>query len=125
MNVVLTFSLLLAVAMSGCQTTLNAMYPPGELAPDGKVYPCNDYRTNAQACGEAIFNAPRVAKLSVGMSMAETKAIMVRAAEERSARTEGGKSIEVWGYLTNYDRSVLSQITFVDGRIASIEGVQR
>jgi hypothetical protein len=125
MKIVLYFALPLLVAMSGCQTTLNAMYPPGELAPDGKVYPCNDYRTNPQACGEALFNAPRIAKLSAGMSMAEARAIMVRAAEERSVRTEGGKAIEVWGYLTNYDRSIVSQVTFVDGRIVSIEGIQK
>jgi hypothetical protein len=115
----------ITLTLSGCQAILNKRYPPGELGPDGKVFPCNDYRTNAQACGEALFNAPRLAKLTVGMSLAEAKAIMVRAPEERSARSEGGRAIEVWGYLENYDRSAVSRITFVDGKIASIESTTR
>ena len=96
-------------------------FPPGTMGPDGKVYPCNDYRTNAQACGEAIYNAPRVAKLAVGMSLLNARQVMGRDPEERTVRTVDGKVVERWSYLTNYDSSIVSRITFTEGRITAIE----
>lgn len=116
----------LTVALTGCQSYLNHRYPPGQMGPDGKVYPCNERRVDHQACGEAIYNAPRVAQLKLGQTFAEAKAVMGREPEERSLKmTDTGKPVEVWGYLTDYNKSVVSLITFVDGRITAIEATAR
>lgn len=113
-----------ALALSGCQSYLNHKYPPGQMGPDGKVYPCNDRRMDHQACGEAIYNAPRVRRLELGQTIAEARAIMGRDPERRSLKTTPtGKPVEQWGYLTDYDNTVVSVITFTDGRIAAVEAV--
>jgi len=120
-----TLILVLLTLLTGCQSYLNYRAPPGEMGADGKVNKCNDYRTNPQACGEAIYNAPRVAKISIGQPIAEVRQIMARDPEERSAKTQDGQAIEVWAYLTNYANSIKTIITFKDGKVISIESVQR
>lgn len=114
-----------ALTLSGCQSYLNYRYPPGEMASNGRVYPCNDYRINPQACGEARYNAPRVIRLVLGQTRDEALKIMQREPEERSVRLETGRSVETWGYLTDYDRTIVTVITLIDGKIASIEASQR
>lgn len=117
--------LVIAALASGCRSYLNNRYPPGEMGPDGRVYPCNEHRTNAQACGEARYNAPRVQRLSIGQSLEQARTVMGRDPEQRSVTTQSGQAVEVWSYLTDYDNSILSVITFANGRVASIESVRR
>ncbi len=117
--------LTLAGVLSGCQAYLNYRAPPGEMSADGRVNKCNDYRTDPQACGEAIYNAPRVARLSLGQSVAQAREIMGRAPEERSLKTQDGQEVEVWSYLTDYANSKKSVITFRAGRIVSIESAPK
>ena len=121
----LAIVLIVAFVLSGCQSYLNMRFPPGEMASDGKVYPCNDRRRNPQACGEALYNAPRVFKLSAGQSIDEAREIMGRAPENRLIRTENGQTVEIWHYLTNYDNSVTSGITFTNGKITAITASRR
>ena len=120
--------LLLAViagSLAGCQAYLNHRAPPGEMAATGKVNQCNDYRTNPQACGESLYNAPRVARLALGQSVAQAREVMGRAPEERSLKTEDGQEVEVWSYLTDYANWKKSVIVFKGGRIVSIESMSK
>jgi hypothetical protein len=117
--VIIVISLL---GLYGCQSVC---YKPGQLMVNGKVAPCDDWRTNPQTCGEAIYNAPRIRQLNLGQSMQQTREIMGRDPEERSLKTQDGRPVEIWGYLTEYDKSIVSVITFVESRIVSIEATQR
>jgi hypothetical protein len=96
------------------------------MGPDGKVFPCNERRVDHQACGEALYNAPRVRQLEIGQSVAQARTIMGREPEERSLKKSAtGTPVEVWGYLTDYNKTIVSLITFEDGKIAAIEAVAR
>jgi hypothetical protein len=120
-------ALLLAaiLPLTGCHIILNEVSPPGEMNSNGKINPCHDFRSNPQACGEAQYNAPRVRKLGIGQTIAQAQQIMGRDPEERSLKVQDGQSIEIWFYLTDYDRSIVSVITFTDGKITSIEPLYR
>lgn len=117
--------LFVATLLVGCSSVRNLISPTGEMGSSGTVNPCYGYRSNPQACGDAQYNAPRVKQLSLGKSIAEAKQIMAREPEERAVKIEVGQAIEIWGYLTDYDKSILSRITFTDGKITAIESFQR
>jgi hypothetical protein len=122
-------SLLIAVLslqlLSGCQAIRDSVAPPGEMGSNGKVNKCNDWSTNPQACGEARYNAPRVAKINLGQSISEVRQIMGRDPEQRSLKEEGGHAIEEWQYLTNYKESIVSVITFRNSKVVSLESKRR
>lgn len=117
---------LLAIALStyllvGCQATRDFISPPGEMGKNGKVNKCHDWVSNQQACGEAIYNAPRVAKLNLGQSIGQVREIMGREPDHRSIKEDGGQAVEEWHYLTNYKESVYSVITFKSSKLVSIQ----
>jgi hypothetical protein len=114
-----------AMQLAGCQTYLNYRFPPGHMAADGKIYPCNSYRTDHQACGEALYNAPRLDLLKTGHSIQQAKQLMGRNPEKRSIKVVEGVSSESWEYIYNYDRSEYMVITFMDDKIVGIEQIQR
>lgn len=118
-------SLITVALLTGCQSYLNYRYPPGHMGPDGKIYPCNSYRTDHQACGEALWNAPRLALLKTGQSMQQAKQLMGRDPEKRSMKVLDGRSSETWEYIYNYNRSIHMVITFLDDKIVGIDQVQR
>ena len=95
------------------------------MGPDGKVFPCNDYRINAQACGEARYNAPRVRKIALGMDVSTVKNIMQRDPEERNLKIVEARLSESWSYLVDYDNSLVCIIVFIEGRVVSIESIRR
>ena len=117
--------LVVASSLAGCQAILNKRFPPGEMDASGSVYPCNDRRTNPQACGEAIYNAPRVRQLNLGMDLATARRVMGRDPEERGLKVVDSTQVETWGYLTDYDNTIVSTVTFTNGRISSIESSRR
>ena len=111
--------------LAGCQAIRDSIAPPGEMGSNGRVNKCNDWSTNPQACGEARYNAPRVAKINLGQSVAEVRQIMGRDPEQRSLREEGGQAIEEWQYLTDYKQSITSLITFKNGKVSSLQALRK
>jgi hypothetical protein len=78
-----------------------------------------------QACGEAIYNARHVQKLQLGQSMQEARQLLGRAPDQRTVRVESGKTVEVWRYLTNYQNTVFTVATFIDGRLVALDTAQK
>ena len=109
----------------GCQASRDFLAPPGQLGASGKVNKCNSWGTNPQACGEAIYNAPRVAQIQLGQPIAEVRKLMGRQPEQRSLTVEGGIEVEVWQYLTDYYDSVVSVITFRGGQVHSLTTLRK
>ena len=109
----------------GCQASRDFLAPPGQLGTSGKVNKCNSWGTNPQACGEAIYNAPRVAQIQLGQPIAEVRKLMGRQPEQRSLTVEGGIEVEVWQYLTDYYDSVVSVITFRGGQVHSLTTLRK
>jgi len=119
------FILALVFFIAGCRSYANHVAPPGEMGADGKVNKCTEHRVNPQACGEALYNAPRVAKVNLGQSVAEVRQIMGRDPEERLVRIQDGDTVEVWAYLVNYANSTKGVINFKNGKVVSVESMQK
>ena len=121
----LILSILALGFLSGCQTYRNAKYPPGEMSPEGKIYPCHGSQTNPQGCGNALYNAPRVTKLNIGQTTEQAKEIMGHDPEDRSIKLQGNQTVEIWKLLTDYRSTTYTVITFIDGKIVSVETTRR
>jgi hypothetical protein len=65
---------------------------------------------------EAHFNAPRLPRVHLGMSMDEVSKIMEKPAQRREA--EG--THEIWYYMSDYDAEMMTAIHFENGRVAKI-----
>ena len=109
----------------GCQASRDFLAPPGQMGASGKVNKCNSWATNPQACGEALYNAPRVTQIQLGQSIADVRRIMGRPPEHRSLNIEAGIEVEVWQYLTDYSNSVQSAITFRGGQVHSLSTLRK
>ena len=83
---------------------------------NGKITPCHGTHTDIYACGAALFNAPRVAKVHAGMAMAEVRALMEHDAERRTIE----RNTESWAYITDYDTEKMTWITFTDGLVTGM-----
>ncbi|MEO8379304.1 MAG: hypothetical protein ABI779_06545 [Acidobacteriota bacterium] len=117
------YLLLLAVlCFVGCESVLYS-HREGELRPDGRIEPCHESRVDLQACGNAIFNAPLLPKIELGMTTEAVRELMKHEAERRDVRLEGDRKIEVWKYMQDYDRELMSAITFTDGKVTSVTTV--
>jgi hypothetical protein len=71
---------------------------------------------NDVACGQALYNSQRINRVEIGQSKEEVRSIMGHDPERREASTER----ELWSYVTDYDREVMTTIEFVNGRVAKI-----
>ena len=87
---------------------------------DGSINPCHGYRAHPQACGDALYNGARIKRVAIGQTLANVREIMGRDAELRSVGTHDGHESETWGYLTDYDQDITTQIEFVDGAVVAI-----
>ena len=115
----------LAVNLVGCAAVIrpvrDAISPPGEMNADGSINPCHGYRSNYEACGNAIYNGRRIPRVALGQSLAEVKGIMARAPEKRSVELKEGRNTETWSFLTDYDRSITTRLEFLDGKVVAIK----
>jgi|APAra7269096613_1048513.scaffolds.fasta_scaffold00109_82 hypothetical protein len=122
MKVFLASMTLAALALlTGCTGIKNQVSPPGQLRDDGSISPCHGNRRDLQACGNAIFNAPRVPLLKLGQTQNEVRRLMEHDPETLSARTEQGRTIDVWGYVINYQKYRVAELTFTDGVLTAID----
>jgi hypothetical protein len=91
---------------SGC---IEDLHQPGIML-NGKITPCHGSHTDIYACGAATFNAPRVAQIQSGMTIADVRKLMEHDPERRTM--EG--RMESWAYITDYDAEMMTWITFTD-----------
>src|SRR2546430_11258738 len=89
---------LICAAMLLLPRCIEDLHQPGIML-NGKITPCHGTHTDIYACGAALFNAPRVAKVHAGMAMAEVRALMEHDAERRTIE----RNTESWAYITDYD----------------------
>jgi hypothetical protein len=105
-------AILSALLLVGCSS-------PGGVMQAGKISPCPDFRTDAQACGNALFNAPRLPKISAGMTTAEVRSVMQHDAERR----EIAGNTETWLYMSDYEAEQMTAIVFTDGKVTAMKQV--
>lgn len=90
---------------------------------NGRILPCGGHHTDPDACGAALFNAPRLAKISLGMTKDDVLKIMEHPAERREAKTSDGHDYESWLYMVNYTNEQMTAITFTDGKVTAMNTV--
>ena len=95
---------------------MNTTLPPGRMSDAGIIRPCHNDHRDAQACGNAIFNARVIGQIRTGQTVTDVRAIMRHDTEKRTV--DG--SNESWGYITNYRDKVMTWITFTDGKVTSV-----
>lgn len=82
----------------------------------GVITPCYPDRRDAQACGNATFNASVISQIQKGQTPADVRAIMKHDAERREVTS----LTESWGYLTSYENKMITWITFTDRKVTSL-----
>lgn len=120
----LTMSLAIVAGLCGCAAVQrpirDAIHPPGQMADDGTIYPCHGYKADGQTCGEAIYNSARIGRVAIGQTTADVRAVMGRNAETHSVSVRDGRSVDSWGFRTDYERRITTTIEFVDGKVVAI-----
>jgi hypothetical protein len=105
-----------SLALAGCTAAMNQPLPMGRMNAAGAIAPCTPDGRDAQACGNAIFNATAISQIHKGQTLAEVRAIMRHDAE----RQELNGITESWGYLTSYENKMITWITFTGHRVTSL-----
>ncbi len=105
-----------SLALAGCTAVLTSSTPAGRMNEAGAIQPCYPDRRDAQACGNAIFNATVIAQIHKGQSRTDVRRIMRHDAE----RSEIFGQTESWGYMTSYANKMITWITFTDHQVSSL-----
>jgi hypothetical protein len=108
----------LAVLLAGCSYAVNP-HVAGTLLESGKIAPCHGNHTDAEACGNAIFNAKVINQVQPGQTKQEVRTIMQHDPERR----ELAANTETWIYITDYSAELMTAITFTDGKVTSLKQV--
>jgi outer membrane protein assembly factor BamE (lipoprotein component of BamABCDE complex) len=106
------YLLFLVLAAAACTT-------PGTMDQSGHISGCGGYHTDDQACGNAMFNAPLLAKVHAGMTTDEVRTLMRHDAERREI---SGNS-ETWFYMSDYDAERMTAIEFTEGKVTALKQV--
>jgi hypothetical protein len=109
-------ALIASLALTGCTTATDITLPVGRMNVAGDIRPCYPDRRDAQACGNAIFNATVISQIHKGQTPTAVRTIMRHDAERR----EVGALTESWGYLTSYENKMMTWITFTDQKVISL-----
>jgi uncharacterized protein YceK len=112
-RIVLSAALL---TLTGCASVVTSTGPAGGMNNAGAIQPCLPDRRDAQACGDAIFNATVIAQIHKGQSRGDVRGIMRHDAERR----EFQGLTESWGYMTSYKDKMITWITFTDLQVSSL-----
>ena len=104
------------LALIGCTSVVTNARPAGGMNSAGAIQPCFPDRRDAQACGDAIFNATVIAQIHRGQSRGDVRGIMRHDAERR----EFQGLTESWGYMTSYKDKMITWITFTDHQVSSL-----
>jgi hypothetical protein len=115
----------IAAQLAGCAAAIrpvrDVIAPPGEMNADGSINPCHGYRSDFQACGNAIYNGIRIGKVALGQPIGEVRRIMGRDPEKRSVQLQNGQTLETWKFLTDYDKAITTHIEFLDNMVVGIK----
>lgn len=103
------------VLTSACSYAVNP-HEAGTLIADGKIAACHGNHTDAQACGNAIWNAKALTQIHAGQTMAEVRKIMAHDAERR----ELAGTVETWTYISDYSAEKATTIIFTDGKVTGL-----
>jgi hypothetical protein len=106
-------------ALIGCSSAPGTPRVAGDMNGSGGIQPCSD-RRDAQACGNAVFNATVIAQIHKGQSRGDVRGIMRHDAERHE--TQG--LTESWGYLTSYKNQMITWITFTADQVSSLSHEQ-
>ena len=101
--------------LPGCTATMSPAPSAGHMNDNGAIQPCSQGR-DAQACGDAVFNATVISQIHKGQSREDVRSIMQHGAE----RFETQGVTESWGYMTSYRKDMLTWITFSDDAVISL-----
>lgn len=104
---------LVALIASGCSLVGHG---PGVMRPDGTIIGCGAFYEDGQACGNAIWNAKVIPRVTLGQTPAEVRKIMEHDAERR----DFSANEERWYYITDYDAELMTVIVFTDGRVSAL-----
>jgi len=115
----LTLILLSLILLSSC---VWKPFTEGHMI-NGHIQGCAGNHSDSQACGNAIFNAPRLQKLALGQSKQEVLAIMEHPAERSEAEKRGDHVVEAWAYMQNYDAEAMTAVVFTDGVVTALRTV--
>lgn len=83
---------------------------------------CIHHREADKLHEASIRNRARIAEVALGQSFADVQAILGTPQSREAVRTSRGDE-ETWGYLIDYDRSIMSAVIFVDGKVVEIREV--
>lgn len=120
-RVVLGLLLPAALASAGCASIGEAIYPPGEVRANGKISPCQGFRTNGAACGMARYNVKRVEQIKVGQSIDEVTGILGYRPRMRTTVVREGNQVENWPLIVDYENSIYLHIQFLNGKVDTIK----
>lgn len=104
------------LALTGCTSVVTSARPAGGMNQAGAIQPCFPDRRDAQACGDAIFNATVIVQIHKGQSRGDVRGIMRHDAERREVQGP----TESWGYMTSYKDKMITWITFTDLQVSSL-----
>lgn len=84
---------------------------------------CAHHRQEAERLHSvATQNRVRVGEVRLGASAAEVQALLGPPQSREAVRTARGDE-EVWRYLIDYHRSLMTEVTFVNGSVVEIREV--
>ncbi|MGZ5446452.1 MAG: hypothetical protein ACXW5U_32375 [Thermoanaerobaculia bacterium] len=76
--------------------------------------------TNPQARTAAAYNAKNIQRVTLGASMVSVLVAMGREPEIRFRQVQEGNVVEQWSYVTDYERDVVTTLTFEDRHVTAI-----
>jgi len=76
--------------------------------------------TDEKACVSAYFNAPRLPKVQIGMTPEEVKRTLGNHEPDRREATSNSES---WYYMSDYERELMTKLTFENGKLTRIDQV--
>lgn len=89
------------------------------LASLAACHPVIHHREKDRLHEASARNRELITKVALGQSFADVRGILGAPQRREAIRTLRGDQ-ETWGYLIDYDRSLMSAVIFVDGKVVEI-----
>jgi hypothetical protein len=104
----------------GALGTVSCAARGGIMRADGSITPCDDWHTDNQACGNALFNSKVIGQVKLGQTQDDVMAIVRHAPERRKATATPDAQVETWSYITDYQAELMTTLTFTNGKLTAI-----
>ena len=89
------------------------------MTADGAINPCHGEEADHQRCGDALFNARQIGKITIGSARDDVHRVMRHDPDEVVVRRD--ETTERWTYLTDYPRRRTTIVVFRDGRVTGFD----